>query len=57
MLEAYGNPKHPEHEAALEWLGEELDPEEVVDIDRIEERLAAWRRWRARHLSSQSGTR
>jgi hypothetical protein len=27
MLEALSNPKHKEHKSALEWLGEEFDPE------------------------------
>lgn len=49
LVEAYRNPKHREHEDALEWLGDEFEPE-VVDTDQIEQRLAAWRRWRARHL-------
>jgi len=47
LVEAYRNPKHREHEDALEWLGDEFEPE-VVDADQIEQRLAAWRRWRAR---------
>lgn len=48
LVEAYRNPKHREHGDALDWLSEEFDPDDV-DTDQIEQRLAAWRRWRALH--------
>ncbi len=34
FLEAIKNPKHPEHESMLEWIGGEFDPEEF-DLDGI----------------------
>jgi hypothetical protein len=39
FLEAIENPKHPEHEDRLEWVGSEFDPE-AFDIDAVNERLA-----------------
>lgn len=30
MLEAYSDPKHPEHEDTREWLGDDFDPEEFL---------------------------
>lgn len=38
MLEVTGNPKHPEYEDLVEWLGEDFDPE-AFDLDEINERL------------------
>jgi len=32
FLEAISNPKHPEHEEMLEWVGEDFDPE-FFDIE------------------------
>ncbi len=40
FLEAVGDPKHEEHEAMLEWIGGEFDPEKF-DIDWINELLEA----------------
>lgn len=42
LIEIMGNPKHPEHDEMLEWLGGELDPE-AFDIDRINKALSAFR--------------
>ena len=39
FLEAIKNPKHPEHENLLEWIGGEFDPEEF-DLNEINERLS-----------------
>lgn len=39
LLEIISNPKHPEHEDMLEWLGGEFDPDEF-DIEEINEDLA-----------------
>ena len=34
LLEAMADPKHPEHDEMLEWIGEEWDPE-AFDLDAI----------------------
>jgi hypothetical protein len=39
LLATISNPKHPEHEDMLEWLGGEFDPEEF-DLEEINEDLA-----------------
>lgn len=38
FLEAIQDPNHPEHEAMLEWVGGEFDPEDP-DLDDIDPRL------------------
>ncbi len=38
MLAKIANPKHPEHEEILEWLGGEFDPEEF-SVDEVNEHL------------------
>jgi hypothetical protein len=38
LLEAIANPKHPEHEDMLEWLGEEFDPE-AFDLEAANAQL------------------
>jgi hypothetical protein len=38
FLEAIQNPDHPEHEAMLEWVGGEFDPE-TFDVDEVNELL------------------
>lgn len=38
FLQAIRDPKHPEHEAMLEWIGGEFDPE-VCDLDEINKDL------------------
>jgi hypothetical protein len=43
LLEAIKDPKHPEHNAMLEWVGYEFDPEEL-DVDEINAALASFRR-------------
>jgi len=40
FLEAIGDPFHPEHEAMLEWIGGEFDPE-YFDPDEVNDELAA----------------
>jgi hypothetical protein len=42
LIEIMGDPKHPEHEEMLEWLGGELDPE-YFDLDAINQALSAFR--------------
>ncbi len=42
FLEAITNPKHPEHDRYLEWVGGEFDPEEF-DLDEVNEALRALR--------------
>ena len=47
FLEAIKNPKHPEHEEMLEWIGgefdpEHFDPEEVIFEDPAERRKIAF---------------
>ena len=42
LLQAINDPKHPEHEDQLEWLGEGFDPEEF-DPEKINARLRALR--------------
>ena len=39
QLEAFADPKHPEHEDAVDWLGEDYDPE-AFDIEAINLGLA-----------------
>lgn len=34
LLNAIRNPKHPEHEEILEWIGEDFDPERL-DLDAV----------------------
>ena len=41
LLETISNPKHPDHEDMLEWLGGEFDPEEF-DLEEINEDLAEY---------------
>jgi hypothetical protein len=41
LLEAISDPRHPEHESMLEWLGGEFDPEEF-DLEDINEDLAKY---------------
>ena len=38
FLEAIQNPKHPEHEEMLEWVGGEFDPE-AFDIEAVNKEL------------------
>jgi Plasmid pRiA4b ORF-3-like protein len=38
FLQAVANPKHPEHENMVEWIGEDFDPE-AFDLDEINSRL------------------
>ena len=40
FLGAIGDPLHPEHEAMLEWIGGEFDPE-YFDPDEVNDELAA----------------
>ena len=41
LLETISDPKHPEHEDMLEWLGGEFDPEEF-DLEEINGDLAEY---------------
>ena len=41
LLETISNPKHPDHEDMLKWLGGELDPEEF-DLEEINGDLAKY---------------
>jgi hypothetical protein len=34
LLEALGDPEHPEHEEKVDWIGDDLDPE-AFDLDEI----------------------
>ena len=43
LLEALGNPKHEEHKAMREWIGEGFEPE-VFSVDDVNRRLALLRR-------------
>lgn len=43
LIEIVQNPKHPEHQEMLKWLGESLDPE-YFDLDDINEGLQAYRK-------------
>jgi len=38
FLKAIANPKHPEHDRYLEWIGENFDPERF-DLNEVNERL------------------
>ena len=41
LLETISNPKHPDHEEMLEWLGGEFDPE-AFDLEQINKDLARY---------------
>jgi len=41
LLETISNPKHPDHEDMLDWLGGEFDPEEF-DLEEINGNLAKY---------------
>jgi len=41
FLEAIKDPKHPEHEDMLEWIGDEFDPEEF-DLAALNEALSGF---------------
>lgn len=41
LLEAIGDPSHPEHEEMLGWLAEDFDPE-AFDLDMVNRMLKAW---------------
>ena len=41
LLETISNPKHPDHEDMLEWLGGEFDPEEF-DLEEVNGDLAKY---------------
>lgn len=43
FLEAMADPKHPEHDEMLEWIGEEWDPE-AFDLDAVNTALQPRRR-------------
>ena len=43
LLEAIGDPKHPEHAGLLEWVGEDFDPE-AFDLEAVNRRLQARKR-------------
>ena len=38
LLEAVRDPKNPEHDDLVEWLGEDFDPE-AFDLDEVNRRL------------------
>jgi hypothetical protein len=42
FLEAIKNPKHPEHEDRVEWIGGSFDPE-ALDVDEVNRALRALR--------------
>jgi len=52
LLEAIGNPKHPEHEEMLDWVGEEWDPE-AFNIDAVNARLQPRKRPPARRAKKK----
>ncbi len=41
LIETLKDPKHPEYEEMLEWVGEDFDPE-AFDIDEVNELLAEY---------------
>ena len=47
FLEKTQDPEHEEHEDALEWVGDEFDPEEF-DLDEVNEGLRHLHRWLGR---------
>ena len=42
FLQALNNPKHPEHEGYLEWIGGTFDPD-AFDLDEVNRLLHAMR--------------
>jgi hypothetical protein len=49
LLEAIHDPKHPEHEDLLDWVGGEFDPD-AFSVEEVNRRLAAIQRWWAKSL-------
>ena len=47
LLEKLQDPKHDEHEEALEWVGNDFDPEKF-NLDEVNEELLRLRRWLGR---------
>jgi len=45
FLQAFRNPKHPEHEEMLEWVGKKFDPERF-DLDGVNGMLKLYPAWR-----------
>lgn len=43
LLEAIGDPSHPEHEDLLEWVGGEYDPE-AFDLNEVNKGLKPFRK-------------
>ena len=43
LLEVMANPKHPEHDEMIEWIGEKWNPE-AFDLDAVNKRLQPRRR-------------
>jgi hypothetical protein len=41
LLKAIGNPRHPDHDEMLEWVGEDFDPERF-DAEEINRELARY---------------
>jgi len=52
ILKAVKNPKHPEHEETLEWIGGEWNPE-AFDMDAVNARLQPRKRRPARRPKKQ----
>jgi hypothetical protein len=49
LLEAIHDPKHPEHEDLLDWVGGEFDPD-AFSVEEVNRRLAPIQRWWAKSL-------
>lgn len=49
LLEAIHDPKHPEHEDLLDWIGGEYDPE-AFSVEEVNRQLAPIQRWWAKSL-------
>jgi hypothetical protein len=47
LVEAIGDPTHPEHEELLNWVGGEFDPE-AFSVKDVNQRLAPIQRWWAK---------
>ncbi|MEI8376613.1 MAG: hypothetical protein WCJ35_27665 [Planctomycetota bacterium] len=47
LLEKLQDPKHDEHDEALEWVGNDFDPEKF-DLDEVNHQLLRLRRWLGR---------
>ena len=47
LIEKYRDPEHEEHDEAMEWLGDNFDPDKL-DLDAVNYQLGRFRKWLGR---------